>query len=84
MLFAIDPDTGEINPDSVTNIPGLESLESADLVIIGLRFRNFEDDQMKMILDYAEAGRPMIAMRTSTHPFNIPEGSGVRQIHLEQ
>ena len=73
VLFAIDPNTGEINPDSVTNIPGLESLESADLVIMGLRFRNLEDDQMKMILDYAEAGRPMIAMRTSTHPFDIPE-----------
>lgn len=72
VLFPIDPETGEINPESVTNIPGLESLESADLVILGLRFRNLEDDQMKIIVDYAEAGQPMIAVRTSTHPFNIP------------
>lgn len=72
VLFAIDPETGEINPESVTNIPGLESLESADLVIMGLRFRNLEDEQMKRILDYSESGRPMMALRTSTHPFNIP------------
>lgn len=72
VLFPIDPQSGEINPDSVTNIPGLEALESADLVIMGLRFRNLEDDQMKRIIDYAEAGRPMMALRTSTHPFNIP------------
>ena len=45
---------------------------NAGQVVLGLRFRNLEDDQMKMIVDYAEAGRPMIAVRTSTHPFNIP------------
>ena len=73
VLFPIDPETGEINPESVTNIPGLESIESADLMILGLRFRNLEDDQMKRIIDYAEAGRPMMALRTSTHPFNIPK-----------
>ncbi len=74
VLFPIDPKTGEINPESVTNIPGLEALDSADLVILGLRFRNLEDDQMKRIVDYAEAGKPLMALRTSTHPFNIPEG----------
>jgi type 1 glutamine amidotransferase len=73
VLFPIDPETGEINPESETNIPGLESLASADLMILGLRFRNLEDDQMKRIVDYAEAGKPMMALRTSTHPFNIPK-----------
>ncbi|TWU58276.1 ThuA domain-containing protein [Rubripirellula reticaptiva] len=72
VLFAIDPATGEINPDHVSNIPGLESLASADLVIMGLRFRNLPDDQMKMIDDYVEAGRPLIGMRTSTHAFDVP------------
>lgn len=72
VLFPIDPTTGEINPESVTNIPGLESLEHADLVILGLRFRNLEDEQMKRIVDYAESGKPLMALRTSTHPFNIP------------
>ncbi len=72
VLFPIDPESGEINPESVTNIPGLEALASADLVVLGLRFRNLEDDQMKRIVDYAEAGKPLMALRTSTHPFNIP------------
>ncbi len=72
VLFPIDPETGEINPESVTNIPGLEALDTADLMILGLRFRNLEDDQMKRIVDYTEAGKPIIGMRTSTHGFNIP------------
>jgi Trehalose utilisation len=71
VLFAIDPKTGEINPDIVDNLPGLQALETADLVIFGLRFRNLPDDQMEMILKYVEAGKPMIATRTSTHPFDI-------------
>ena len=74
VLFAIDPETGEINPDHVENIPGLEVLDDADVVVLGLRFRNLPDDQMKRIVDYAEAGRPMVAIRTSTHPFDIPAG----------
>ncbi len=72
VLFAIDPETGLINPDHVANIPRLETLDSADLVVLGLRFRNLPDDQMQMILDYVEAGRPLMGLRTSTHPFDIP------------
>ena len=29
VLFAIDPETGEINPENVSNIPGLEALADA-------------------------------------------------------
>jgi putative heme-binding domain-containing protein len=72
VLFPIDPESGEINPDSVTNIPGLEALQTADLMILGLRFRNLADDQMKQIVDYTEAGKPIMALRTSTHGFQIP------------
>src|SRR5260370_36496700 len=34
VLFAIDPATGAINPNQSDNIPGLESLDSADLMIL--------------------------------------------------
>src|SRR5436190_21878192 len=47
MLFAVDPATGEINPDYTKNIPGIEALDSADLMIILTRFRALPDDQMK-------------------------------------
>jgi hypothetical protein len=32
VLFPIDPETGLIEPDHQTNIPGLEQLEDADLI----------------------------------------------------
>src|SRR6267378_3221114 len=49
VLFAIDPTDGTINPNQSDNIPGLEALDSADLMILFTRFRNLPDDQMKHI-----------------------------------
>lgn len=71
VLFAIDPADGTINPDVTTNIPGLSALDSADLVILLIRFRDLPDDQMKHIVDYVESGRPIIGLRTATHAFDL-------------
>jgi type 1 glutamine amidotransferase len=74
VLFAIDPKTGEINPNVNNNIPGLENLKTADLMIIATRFRNLPEEQMKYIAEYVEAGKPVIGMRTATHAFNGMKG----------
>jgi hypothetical protein len=73
VLFAIDEE-GAINPTKGNNIPGLDALKTAELMIIATRFRNLADDQMKHVADYVESGRPIIGMRTATHAFNIPQG----------
>ncbi|MDP6113839.1 MAG: ThuA domain-containing protein [Planctomycetota bacterium] len=70
-LFAINAETGEIAPDDQTNIPGLEALGDADMMIIATRFRNLPDDQMKHIVDFTNSGKPILGMRTATHGFNI-------------
>ncbi len=70
-LFAINAETGEIAPDDQTNIPGLEALGDADMMIIATRFRNLPDDQMKHIVDFTNSGKPILGMRTATHSFNI-------------
>jgi hypothetical protein len=70
VLFPIDPADGTIKPDYQKNIPGLEAVDTADLVVLGLRFRDLPDEQMKHLVDYIESGRPIVAMRTSTHAFN--------------
>src|SRR5262249_52153077 len=70
VLFAIGKD-GTIDPNRNDNIPGLEALRSADLMIIATRFRDLPDDQMKEVIDYVESGRPIIGMRTATHAFQL-------------
>src|SRR5438552_10284323 len=58
VLFAIDPKDGTINPMVKDNIPGLEALESADLMVCFFRWRELPDDQMKRIIDYTDSGKP--------------------------
>ncbi len=70
VLFAINPQTGKIDPDYQENIPGLEYLEKADLMILFTRFRALPDEQMKFIDQYLDEGKPIIGMRTATHAFN--------------
>ncbi len=79
VVFAIDPATGTINPNTNDNIPGLEKLGNADLMVIATRFRNLPDEQMKHVDAFLKAGKPVVAMRTATHAFNIPEGRTYRR-----
>lgn len=75
VLFAINPEDGSIDPNRNDNIPGLENLASADLVIIATRFRKLPDEQMKHFVDYVNRGRPIIGLRTATHAFDLPDNS---------
>ena len=73
VLFSLNEKTGEIDPNA-SNIPGLEALASADVMVLFLRFRHLPDAQMKHIVDYVEAGKPVIGIRTATHAFNGVKG----------
>ena len=70
LLFAVNKETGEVDPETLDNIPGLQALKKADLMVMFLRFRELPDEQMKYIIDYTNSGKPIIGLRTSTHAFN--------------
>ncbi|HLH55786.1 MAG TPA: ThuA domain-containing protein [Verrucomicrobiae bacterium] len=70
VLFPINPADGTIDPVTLTNIPGMSALDSADLCIMALRFRELPDEQMRHFVEYLERGKPIIALRTSTHAFS--------------
>lgn len=76
VLFAIDKQEGYINPNENSNIPGLGALDSADLMIIGTRFRDLPDEQLRPILDYLHAAKPVIGFRTATHAFHTKRKFG--------
>lgn len=75
VVFSINPQTGEIDPNTKDNEPGIEALESADLCITSLRFRAWPDEQMKYFAAYTAQGKPFIGLRTSTHAFNGIKGA---------
>lgn len=79
VLFAIDPATGIIDPNNQTNIPGLEALEQAEVMIIATRFRQLPPEQLRWVHDYLRAGKPVIGLRTATHAFTgAAESDGLK------
>ncbi|MDO8544422.1 MAG: ThuA domain-containing protein [Opitutaceae bacterium] len=76
VLFAINPDGGYVDPNYTKNIPGLAALDSADLLIIGTRFRQLPADQLARIAAFLNAGKPVIGFRTATHAFTGDAATG--------
>jgi len=51
------------------NIPGLEHLDKADLVILFSRLISLPDNQLQHIYKYLDSGKPIIGIRTANHGF---------------
>lgn len=62
------------NQNAEKNIPGMEILAQADLVVFFLRWRQLPPDQLEFIDKYLKSGKPVMGFRTSTHAFNFPKG----------
>ena len=76
VFFTLD-DEGFIEPGS-SNITGLDALDTADLLIVGLRFQDFSAEEMQHVVDYLDRGGPVLGIRTSTHAFRIAGGPFVK------
>jgi hypothetical protein len=75
VLFAIDPQTGFIDPNNRKSIPGLDLIKTADLIIVFIRFRDLPDSDLEVIDAYLKAGKPVIGIRTATHAFQLDHPS---------
>ncbi|MBN2325626.1 MAG: ThuA domain-containing protein [Candidatus Omnitrophica bacterium] len=71
VLFAINKEDGTIDPYQNDNIPGLHLLQSADLMVIFIRFRDLPPEQMQHIIDYIHSGKPIIGVRPSVAAFKF-------------
>lgn len=91
VLFAQNAD-GLVDPTQKTrpeikdawhDIPGIEHLDKADLVVFFHRFVTLPDEQIRHVIDYLDSGKPVIGIRTANHGFigNFPyrvDGKKVR------
>jgi type 1 glutamine amidotransferase len=68
VVYALD-DQDHILPGG-SNLHGLEILEKADLLVMFMRFADFDDEEMEHIDNYLKRGGPVVGFRTSTHAFS--------------
>jgi hypothetical protein len=69
VLFSVN-DKGEIDPDNQKSLSNPEALDSADAIVMLLRFRNWPEDIFEHFDAAVARGVPIIGLRTSTHAFN--------------
>ena len=53
----------------VHDIPGLEHLAKADLLILFTRFMTLPEAQLAQLIDWFDSGKPIFALRTANHGF---------------
>ncbi len=51
------------------DIPGLEAIEKADLAVLFIRRMTLPPDQLGRIRKHIDSGKPVVALRTSSHAF---------------
>ena len=55
--------------------PGIEAIESADVVVLSVRRRTPPSDQLAAVRAYLARGKPLVALRTSSHAFALRRGT---------
>ena len=78
------PKQGEEPKFMPHNIPGLEHLDNADLVIFFTRLLTLPIEQQKQIVCYVDSGKPIIGLRTANHGFRkpLPYKIDGKQVHF--
>jgi hypothetical protein len=75
VLFSAEAD-GTINPDKGDSLTHPAALDSADAIIMLIRFRRWNEEALAKFEAAVNRGVPIIALRTSTHAFaGIPQDS---------
>ena len=67
-------DKGEIDPNNQKSLSNPKALDSADAIIMLLRFRTWGDADYARFDDACNRGIPILGLRTSTHAFRGKHG----------
>ena len=75
VLFSMSADGKTVDPNRQASLSYSQALESADMIFLNIRFRNWPDEAMDKFQAALERGVALMALRTTTHAFKIPAGS---------
>ena len=80
-LLPVNPATGFIDPNYADKRPGAEAFDTADVIVMLLRYRHWDDESMAKFDAALKRGVPIVALRTSTHAFNYDPKSTSAFVH---
>jgi len=57
--------------DNRNNLPGIEVLKAADVLLVSARRRVLPKEQLDAIREFIAAGKPVVGIRTANHAFSL-------------
>lgn len=60
--------------DREGDLPGLESLDSADLLLLSVRRRPLPKEEMERVKKFVASGKAVLGIRTANHAFSLRNG----------
>jgi hypothetical protein len=81
VLFAVDPESGCVDPNNQQSLPGSEAIDSADLLVTALRFRHYPEAASRRVQAALARRVPVVGLRTSTHAFQYPGDSPFAELN---
>jgi len=75
VLFSMDKENKFVSPNNHKSLSNPTALDSADAILMSLRFRNWPEETFDKFSAAFERGTPISALRTSTHAFKTPKKS---------
>ena len=68
------------NPATKYDLPGIDVVNDADVLLVSVRRRPIPADQLSLIKKHVAAGKPVVGIRTASHAFHLlnkPPGEGL-------
>ena len=59
------------DPKRRNQIPGIEAVKTADILLISIRRRALAPSKLKLVRDFVKAGKPVVGIRTASHAFSL-------------
>ena len=75
ILFSLGDDGKTVDPNKQSSLSHPQAIDSADMIFLNIRFRNWPDETMGKFQAAMERGAAVMALRTTTHAFKIPGNS---------
>jgi len=69
VLFSVNPEDGTVDPSVTTNIPDMDVLKTADMMVVFAMDLELPDEQMKHFVDFLETGKPVFGIRCTLLSF---------------
>lgn len=83
VLFSMNPEDGTVDPSVTTNIPDMQLLKTADMMVVFAMDLELPDEQMKHFVEFVESDKPVFGIRCTLLSFRYEKNQKSPYAHYD-